>query len=393
MSDRTNDEKLKILQERLAQIQKKQEINANQRKATEKITDTHDDKIIDASYKRKPSNSSLISKTIFIVILAYGLFFVYNKFTYTPIKKEITETSDIILQYNINLKGDNIAIIRSFKDENSAKALVNNLKVKGFKTDFFFLPDISNSTEEVYQVFIGPYENEDETSQWVQNIDREVSIISISKGIFIRNMKSNSLIEKEKQERIAKEKAEKEKQERIAKEKAENERRAKEQAENEKRAKEQAENEKRAKEQAENERRAKEQAENERREELAENERRAKIEAENKRIQIEEETFQKELEKQRKLLLLKNPKILISYTYKFIPTVENEGILIIDNNAGYPRIKQNFSNIISQGGIDNIIKNMEYDMNAHGALVAGIYFEKSGTIVPAYSGKITEVYW
>ena len=32
-------------------------------------------------------------------------------------------------------------------------------------------------------------------------------------------------------------------------------------------------------------------------------------------------------------------------------------------------------------------------MNAHGALVAGIYFEKSGTIVPAYSGKITEVYW
>ena len=353
MSDRTNDEKLRILRERLAQIKQKQEIPANPRKEIENITDNNDYEITDISYKRKPSYLSWISKTILIGALAYGVFFIYNKFTTTSSNKETTEKENIVLQYKINLQGDNIAIIRSFKDENSAKALVNDLKVKGFKTDFFFLPDISNSTKEVYEVFIGPYENEDETSQWVQNIDTEVSIISISKGSFIRNMKSNTLIEKEKAERIAREKAE---NERIAREQAENERIAKEQAENERIAKEEAE-------------------------------------AKNEKIRIEEEALKKELEKQRKLLLIKNPKILISYTYKFIPTIENEGILIIDNNAGYPRIKQNFSNVISQGGVENIIKNMEYDMNAHGALVEGVYFEKSGTIVPAYAGKITEVYW
>ncbi|MAW21709.1 MAG: hypothetical protein CMD16_04880, partial [Flavobacteriales bacterium] len=254
MSDRTNDEKLRILRERLAQIKQKQEIPANPRKEIENITDNNDYEITDISYKRKPSYLSWISKTILIGALAYGVFFIYNKFTTTSSNKETTEKENIVLQYKINLQGDNIAIIRSFKDENSAKALVNDLKVKGFKTDFFFLPDISNSTKEVYEVFIGPYENEDETSQWVQNIDTEVSIISISKGSFIRNMKSNTLIEKEKAERIAREKAE---NERIAREQAENERIAREQAENERIAKEQAENERIAKEQAENERIAK----------------------------------------------------------------------------------------------------------------------------------------
>ena len=71
--------------------------------------------------------------------------------------------------------------------------------------------------------------------------------------------------------------------------------------------------------------------------------------------------------------------------------MEDEGILIIKNNANYPIIKQNFANISSQGGIEKIIKKAEYDLNTFGENIDGVYFEKRGTTVPIYNGKITEV--
>ena len=86
---------------------------------------------------------------------------------------------EVILKYNLKLDGDNIAITATFEDENSAKAMVSDLKVKGFKCDYFFLPNKSNSTEELYNIFIGPYENEEETQQWLDNLDVESEIIKL----------------------------------------------------------------------------------------------------------------------------------------------------------------------------------------------------------------------
>ena len=57
--------------------------------------------------------------------------------------------------------------------------MVNDLKVKGFQADYFYLPNKSNSTEKVYQVFIGPYENEEETKQWTKNLQIDFKIISL----------------------------------------------------------------------------------------------------------------------------------------------------------------------------------------------------------------------
>ena len=57
--------------------------------------------------------------------------------------------------------------------------MTNNLKVKGFKCDYIYLPDNSNLTDEVYQVFIGPYENEEETKQWAKNLGTEFNIITL----------------------------------------------------------------------------------------------------------------------------------------------------------------------------------------------------------------------
>ena len=57
--------------------------------------------------------------------------------------------------------------------------MVNDLKVKGYKCDYFFLPEKSNSKEEVYKVFIGPYENEEETNQWTKNLEVDFEIIKL----------------------------------------------------------------------------------------------------------------------------------------------------------------------------------------------------------------------
>ena len=57
--------------------------------------------------------------------------------------------------------------------------MVNDLIVKGFKCDYFFLPNKSNSTEEIYKVFIGPYESMEEANQWKENIEGEVEILNL----------------------------------------------------------------------------------------------------------------------------------------------------------------------------------------------------------------------
>jgi ABC-type branched-subunit amino acid transport system substrate-binding protein len=86
------------------------------------------------------------------------------------------------LEYNLNLKGNNIAIITtssSITDEGTAKAMVNDLKIKGFKCDYIYLPENSNFKDKVYQVFIGPYENIEETNQWAKNLNLEFNIITL----------------------------------------------------------------------------------------------------------------------------------------------------------------------------------------------------------------------
>jgi hypothetical protein len=57
--------------------------------------------------------------------------------------------------------------------------MVKDLTMKGYKCDYFFLPEKSNSKKEIYKVFIGPYENAEETNQWVKNLEVEFEIIKL----------------------------------------------------------------------------------------------------------------------------------------------------------------------------------------------------------------------
>ena len=186
MSDKTNDEKLRILQERLAQIKIKQDTPLEKGKKTEKVIEisnfSNENPIID----KKPLNLSLIKKFVIIVSLAYGIFYGFTNFdslvNNLTSDEALKESTPPKLEYNLNLTGNNIAIVSNtnlITDEGTAKAMVNDLRVKGFKCDYIYLPENSNLTDKVYQVFIGPYENEEETNQWAKNLELEFNIITL----------------------------------------------------------------------------------------------------------------------------------------------------------------------------------------------------------------------
>ena len=188
MSNTKNDEKLRILQERLAQIKQKQDKPAPTIQQIKTVIEVDNAKNEVPIRKRKPLNLSLLKKAVIVGSVAYGIFYSYTNINFNslaPIFSEEETSKELAskqLEYKFNLIGNNIAIINtqnSITDEGSAKAMVNDLKVKGFKCDYIYLPENSNHTDEVYQVFIGPYENEEETNQWAKNLDAEFNIITL----------------------------------------------------------------------------------------------------------------------------------------------------------------------------------------------------------------------
>ena len=186
MSDKTNDEKLRILQERLAQIKQKHDSPLPKSQERETVIEIASSKNEKTKREGKYLNLSLMRNTLLVGLFAYGIFYGFtnfsslvSNFSSEEMNKELVPAQ---LEYKFNLEGRNIAIVStltSITDEGSAKAMVNDLKVKGFKCDYIYLPEKSNSIEEVYKVFIGPYENEEETNQWAKNLETEFNIITL----------------------------------------------------------------------------------------------------------------------------------------------------------------------------------------------------------------------
>ena len=206
MSDRTNDEKLKVLQERLAQIKKKSE-SADKKEDVvetttfEEPTSFEEENIIDKSkssaqttepksanifWQKNKNIAVIVSFIIGVWMIAYGIFYGYTNINIDSLMSSkssdvaIEESIPFELKYSFELEESGLlAIIGTFEEEGSAKALVNDLVVKGFKCSYFFLPDNSNSNEESYKVFIGPYENEEETNQWTNNLELDAEIVKL----------------------------------------------------------------------------------------------------------------------------------------------------------------------------------------------------------------------
>jgi len=191
MSNKTNDEKLRVLQERLAQIKLKQDTPSSKRQQSEEGIEMTNPDNEDTKTDKKALNLSWIKKSVIAASIAYGIFYgftnfdsIVNNLTSEVVKDKSLPTK---LEYKLDLKGKNIAIFsttHSITDEGTAKAMVNDLKVKGFKCNYIYLPENSNLTDEVYQIFIGPYESEEETNQWVnspaaKNLPFEFNVINL----------------------------------------------------------------------------------------------------------------------------------------------------------------------------------------------------------------------
>ena len=188
MSDTKNDEKLRILQERLAQIKQKQDTPGPTSHQKETVIEVSTPKNVAPKKEKKPLDLSWIKKAVIVGSVAYGIFYGYTNIDFNSLVPSFSEeenSEELVsnqLEYKFNLIGNNIAIINtqnSITDEGSAKAMVNDLKVKGYKCNYFYLPEKSNLSDEVYQVFIGPYENEEETNQWANNLEEEFNIITL----------------------------------------------------------------------------------------------------------------------------------------------------------------------------------------------------------------------
>jgi len=183
MNDRTNDEKLRILQERLAQIKQKNETPVPPRFQREEVIEVSTPEA--PTKEKKPLDLSWVKKAVIVGSVAFGIFYGYTNIDFNSLVPDFSseeiaeENTSTQLEYNLEMKGGQLAIIGSFEEEGSAKAMVNDLVVKGFKADYFFLPNKSNSTEQVYKVFIGPYENIEETNQWKKHIEGEAEIVNL----------------------------------------------------------------------------------------------------------------------------------------------------------------------------------------------------------------------
>ena len=195
-----NEEKLKILQERLRQIKEKDE-NISSSNNIINQSSKHKNIGNDISEKSSPKSSKSKSYIFISFLLVFALAFVISK-TYDNIKfdfnvnfdkndnvvnNEVKEEKDSGIQiekkYDIDkftdiVKGE-IAVVLNLSSEEEAINTKNELISKGFKARYFFSSDYSNISDESYEILIGPYETENELNQWLNNINTK-SITRIS---------------------------------------------------------------------------------------------------------------------------------------------------------------------------------------------------------------------
>jgi len=179
MQENTNNERRKILKDRLAEIKEKHNPEHKTIATNHDYVSTKEPIEIITDNKSK-SGSSVKYIIIIILLVLAGLYLSQSLDKPSkPSTKTKVPVKEFVLEYKLNLEGHSIAIISSSKEEEKAIEIKNLMKAKGFACDYFFLPKHSNSKEEVFQVFIGPYENMKETKQWTENIEQEFEIIVI----------------------------------------------------------------------------------------------------------------------------------------------------------------------------------------------------------------------
>ena len=204
MEHHDNEQRLRILQERLGQIKNKQEERQKQQPIAEntapypeynpKATQNSDEDILPTTEEVKAKKSSGFATKTFVrllilgILIGGGVYYLYTNFDFNSLFPEKSEISEQIipenvvvpLQYSFDFgEAKHMVIIASFEDESLAKTLVEERITEGYTANYFFLPTVSNSDEQVYRVYLGPYFSESEAKQWAGTLEGESEILNL----------------------------------------------------------------------------------------------------------------------------------------------------------------------------------------------------------------------
>ena len=195
-----NEEKLKILQERLRQIKEKDENFSSSNNIKKNISNKNKDDDFSEKSSQKTSKSKsyilisflLVFALAFIVLKNYDNIKSYFNVNFNKndniVNNEVKQEKDSDIQiekeYYLDkltdiAKGE-IAVVLNLSSEEEAINIKNELISKGFRASYFLSSDYSNISDESYEILIGPYETENELNQWLNNINtKSINRISL----------------------------------------------------------------------------------------------------------------------------------------------------------------------------------------------------------------------
>ena len=196
MSKSNNEERRDIVNKRLSEINDKI-VNPNKKTISETPSENIQEQINDT-----PKNSNKLKKYLLRIVIVVIVFFVLKSINFGDlISSSFNKTSSndetkievkvdipanksnekVDLKYNFNFEGGKSIIV--FGDYQT-EALAIEAKEKfaqnfvEFPLTYFFLPNKSNSKEEIYQLYLGPIDGESKAKQWSKLIGEKNQVIN-----------------------------------------------------------------------------------------------------------------------------------------------------------------------------------------------------------------------
>ena len=193
MSNLNNEERLKILRARLDEIQQKNFSTENVQNEKEKVVE------IPPSTDKNKSKSNVLKYVIISALIGFGLTYLFTnvidiktKFEFETEKitddsfKEVVESEEIVeveenitYKFSFNENFSHLIISKLSYSEEEVKKIVDKYISEGYQASAFYIPDNSNSSQELFKIKIGPYYSLDEAEQWNSTLEEETEIIAL----------------------------------------------------------------------------------------------------------------------------------------------------------------------------------------------------------------------
>jgi hypothetical protein len=196
MSKSNNEERRDIVNKRLSEINDKI-VNPNKKNISETPSENIQEQINDT-----PKNSNKLKTYLLRIAIVVIIFFVLKSINFGDlISSSFNKTSSndetkievkvdipanksnkkVDFKYNFNFEGGkSIIVFGNYQTE----ALAIEAKEKfaqnfvEFPLTYFFLPNKSNSKEEIYQLYLGPIDGESKAKQWSKLIGEKNQVIT-----------------------------------------------------------------------------------------------------------------------------------------------------------------------------------------------------------------------